>query len=142
MIKSTLKSNIAYDTLVLNMLARACPSPISEFLRQECDDQECDEQQSDEKQCEEQQCDAQKLSTIVYQEHVLFDLSGTPIFVVDQHGVVFESQGSSSTTAHLSGACTQESKNVNAKLKSVLEEEEGCKYDVYEDNFILQLVNQ
>ncbi|KAE8797274.1 hypothetical protein D1007_27519 [Hordeum vulgare] len=43
MIKSTLKRNIADDTLVLNMLARACPSPLSEFVRQECYEQECDD---------------------------------------------------------------------------------------------------
>ncbi|KAE8787385.1 hypothetical protein D1007_38703 [Hordeum vulgare] len=93
---STPKRNIGDDTLVLNMLARACPSPLSEFVRQECDEQQCEEQQSDE----------QELSTIVYQEHVLFDLSETLVFAIDQHGVVFESQ----------------------------EEEEGYKYDVYEDS--------
>ncbi|KAE8779196.1 hypothetical protein D1007_47804 [Hordeum vulgare] len=135
MIKSTLKRNIAYDNLVLNMLARACPTLISQFVRQECDEQECDEQQSDEQQCEDQQSDQQELSTIVYEEHVLFDLSDTTIFVVDHHGVVSESECSSSITNHLRGACTQERQNVNAKLKSVLEEEEeGYKYDVYEDN--------
>ncbi|KAE8814794.1 hypothetical protein D1007_07794 [Hordeum vulgare] len=64
MIKSTLKRNIADDTLVLNMLARACPSPVSEFVRQECDEQEFDDQE----------CDEQELSTILYQEHVLSDL--------------------------------------------------------------------
>ncbi|KAE8810381.1 hypothetical protein D1007_12845 [Hordeum vulgare] len=126
MIKSTLKRNIADDTLVLNMLAGACPSSVSKFVRQECDEQQSDEQQSDEKE----------LSTIVYEEHVSFDLSDTHVFVVDQHGVVFESQGSSFTRAHLPGAYTQESKNVNDKLKCVLEEEEEerYKYDVYEDS--------
>ncbi|KAE8800009.1 hypothetical protein D1007_24483 [Hordeum vulgare] len=134
MIKSTLKRNIADVTLVLNMLARACPSPLSEFVRQECDEQECYDQECDEQQCEEQQCDEQEWSTIVYEGQVFFDLSDTPIFVVDQHGVVFESLGRSSTRAHLPRACTQESKNVNDKLKCVLEEEEGYKYDVYEDS--------
>ncbi|KAE8816068.1 hypothetical protein D1007_06389 [Hordeum vulgare] len=129
MIKSSLKRNIVDDTLVLNMLARACPSRVSEFVRQECDEQQSDEQQ----------CDEQELSTIVYEEHVLFDLSDTHVFVVDQQAG-FESQGSSSTIAHLPCACTQESKNVNDKLKCVLEEEEeeeeeeGYKYDVYEDS--------
>ncbi|KAE8791304.1 hypothetical protein D1007_34298 [Hordeum vulgare] len=101
--------------------------------QQQFDEQQCNQQQSDEQQCEDQQSDQQELSTIVYEEHVLFDLSETHVFAVDQHGVVFESQFSSSITTHLPGACTQESQNVNAKLKFVLEsEEEGYKYDVYE----------
>ncbi|KAE8777418.1 50S ribosomal protein L22 [Hordeum vulgare] len=95
---------------------RACPSCVSEFVRQECGEQ--------------------KLSTIVYQEPVVFDLSEARVFAIDRQGVVFESQGSNSTTSHPPGACTQESKNVNAKLKAVLEEEEEEEgyqgYDVYE----------
>lgn len=64
----------------------------------------------------------------------MLDLSEPPILVVDQQGVVFESQCSSSTTAHARVVCIQESRNVNAKLKAVLEEEEEEGYQGYEDS--------
>ena len=90
---------------VINLLVRACPPPCSQFERQE-------------------------LSTVVYEEPVLYDLSEPPIYVVDEEGVAFESQSSScSLVAHGTGVCTQESKNVKGKLKAVLEIEEEEGYD-------------
>ena len=89
---------------VLNFLVRACPPPVSHFQRQE-------------------------LSTVVCEEPVLYDLSEPPIYAVDQDGVVFESQSSSSNLAHGTGVCTQESKNVKGKLKAVLELEEEDGYE-------------
>ena len=92
------------DKLVLDLLVRACPPPVTDF--------------------ELQKCQMPELSTVVYQEPVVFDLSEPPILAVDQQGVVFESQCSNSSTPHPAGVCTQESKNATAKLKAVLEEEE------------------
>ena len=89
---------------VLNLLVRACPPPCSQFERQE-------------------------LSTVVYEEPVLYDLSEPPIYAVDEEGVAFESQSSSCSVAHGTGVCTQESKNVKGKLKAVLEIEEEEGYD-------------
>ena len=104
------------DNFVLNLLVRACPPPDTDFERQ--------------------QCERLELSTVVCQEPIVFDLSEPPILVVDQQGVVFERQCSNSSTPHPPGVCTQESKNGNAKLKAVLEEEEeGYQgYEVYEDS--------
>ena len=90
------------DKLVLNLLVRACPPPDRDF--------------------EMQQCEMPDLSTLVYQEPVVYDLSEPPVLTVDQQGAVFESQCSSSSTPHPPGGCTQESRNANAKLKVVLEE--------------------
>ena len=72
----------------------------------------------------------------MYQEPVVYDLSEPHVLVVDQQGVVFESQCRSSSSPHPPGVCTQENKNANAKLKAVLEEEEeGYQgYEVYEDS--------
>ena len=89
---------------VINLLVRACPPPCSQFERQE-------------------------LSTVVYEEPVLYDLSEPPIYAVDEEGVAFESQSSSCSVAHGTGVCTQESKNVKGKLKAVLEIEEEEGYD-------------
>ncbi|KAE8781607.1 hypothetical protein D1007_45132 [Hordeum vulgare] len=58
------------EAKVLNLLVGACPPPISQFQKQE-------------------------LSPIVYKELVVYDLSEPLIYVVDQEGVVFESQSSS-----------------------------------------------
>ncbi|KAE8776344.1 hypothetical protein D1007_51047 [Hordeum vulgare] len=107
------------DTLVLNLLVRACPPTVREF--------------------EIQHSHKKDLSPIVYQEPVVFDPSEPPILVVDQQGVVSKSQYSSSSTAHAPAVCTQESRNLKAKLKEVHEEEEEEEeeyegFDVYEDN--------
>ena len=61
----------------------------------------------------------------------MLDLSEPPISPVDQQGVVFENQCSSSTKTHAPAVCTQENKNVNGKLKVVLEEEEESFLLVY-----------
>ncbi|KAE8819801.1 hypothetical protein D1007_02475 [Hordeum vulgare] len=55
--------------------------------------------------------------------------SEPPIYVVDQEGIVFESQSSSSSAIHGTGVCTQESKNVKGKLKASLELEEEDGYE-------------
>ncbi|KAE8771034.1 hypothetical protein D1007_57126 [Hordeum vulgare] len=60
---------------VLNLLVRACPPPMSQFQRQE-------------------------LSTIVYEECVVYEFSVPSIYVFDQEGIVFESQSSSSSATH------------------------------------------
>ena len=100
---------------MLDLLVRACPPPDTDF--------------------ELQQCEMPELSTVVYQEPVVYDLSEPPILYVDQEGVVFESQCSNSSTPHPAGVCTQESKNATAKLKAVLEEEEGYQgFEAYEDS--------
>jgi len=107
------------DNFVLNLLVRACPPPDTDFERQHFEKPD--------------------LSTVVYQEPIIYDLSEPPILVVDQEGVVFESQCSISSTHHPAGppgVCTQESKNATTKLKAVLEEEEeGYQgFDAYEDS--------
>ncbi|KAE8778526.1 hypothetical protein D1007_48546 [Hordeum vulgare] len=105
------------DTMVLDLLVRACPRRASEF--------------------EIQHSHKPYLSPIAYEEPVVFDPSDPPILVVDQQGVVFESQCNSSTTTHAPAICTQESRNLNANLKAVYEEEEEEGYqgfDVYEDS--------
>ncbi|KAE8786858.1 hypothetical protein D1007_39317 [Hordeum vulgare] len=87
---------------VLNLLARACPSPVSQFQSQE-------------------------LCPIVYKEVVVYDMSEPPIYDVDQEGVVFESQSCSFSVSYATGVFTQESVNVKGNLEEddtfVLEEE-------------------
>ncbi|KAE8818829.1 hypothetical protein D1007_03434 [Hordeum vulgare] len=92
------------ESKVLNFLVRACPSPVIQFMRQE-------------------------LSTVVYEEFVVYDFSEPPIYVVDQQGIVFGSRSRSSSAAHGTGVCTQESKNVKGKLKAILELEEQDGYE-------------
>ncbi|KAE8775421.1 wd repeat-containing protein 43 [Hordeum vulgare] len=77
----------------------------------------------------ESQFERQELSTVAYEEFVVYDFSEPPIYVVDQEGIVFESQSSSSSAAHGTGVCTQESKNVKGNLKVVLELEEEDAYE-------------
>ncbi|KAE8789396.1 hypothetical protein D1007_36375 [Hordeum vulgare] len=74
------------------------------------------------------------LSTLyddILEVRIYFDVADSepPIYVVDQEGIVFESQSSSSSAAHGTGVCTQESKNVKGKLKVVLELEEEDGYE-------------
>ena len=104
------------DTLVLNLLVRACPPPDTDFERQHFE--------------------KPYLSTVVYQEPVVYDLSEPPILAVDQEGVVFESQCSTHHPVAPAGVCTQESRNATNKLKAVLEEEEeGYQgFEAYEDS--------
>ena len=104
------------DKLVLNLLVRACPPPDTDFERHHCERPE--------------------LSTVVYQEPVVYDLSEPPILAVDQEGVVFESQCSTHHPVAPAGVCTQESRNATNKLKAVLEEEEeGYQgFEAYEDS--------
>ena len=65
-----------------------------------------------------------ELQTILYAPPVVYDLSEPAVLAVDDQGVVFNSQGSSSTNVGASGFCTQESKNLGKqKLKSVMEDE-------------------
>ena len=66
----------------------------------------------------------ENLATILYRPPVVYDLSEPAVLAVDDQGVVFNSQGSSSTNVEASGFCTQESKNLGKqKLKSVMEDE-------------------
>ena len=54
----------------------------------------------------------------------MYDLSEPAVLAVDDHGVVFQSQCSSSSTVQPTAMCTQESRNVSkGKLKVVVEEE-------------------
>ncbi|KAE8809121.1 hypothetical protein D1007_14299 [Hordeum vulgare] len=92
------------ESMVLDLLLRACPPPVSQFQRQE-------------------------LSIVVYEESVVYDFSDPPIYAVDQEGIVFESQSSSFSATHGTGVCTQESKNVKGKLIAVLELEEEDGYE-------------
>ncbi|KAE8786772.1 hypothetical protein D1007_39354 [Hordeum vulgare] len=87
------------ESKVLDLLVRACPPPVSQFQWQE-------------------------LSTVVYEVSVVYDFSEPSIYVVDEEGIVFESQSNSFGATHGTRVCTQESKNVKGKLKAVLEQEE------------------
>ncbi|KAE8791317.1 hypothetical protein D1007_34312 [Hordeum vulgare] len=73
-----------------------------------------------------------QLAAVLYQPPIVYDLSEHDVFAVDDHGVVFQSQGSSNSIIvqpipHIV-MCIQESRNVSkGKLKVVFEEkaEEG-----------------
>ncbi|KAE8819911.1 hypothetical protein D1007_02085 [Hordeum vulgare] len=87
------------ERFVLDLLVRATPPPTSAGKKQQLD-------------------------AIVYYEPVIYDLSKPPVYAVDQQGVVFESQSSSSSSLVGPGFLTQESKIVkNPRLKAVVEEQ-------------------
>jgi hypothetical protein len=69
----------------------------------------------------------EELATVLYQPPLVYDLSESDVLLVDDHGVVFQSQcGSSSTVqpTQPTAMCTQESRNVSkGKLRVVVEEE-------------------
>ena len=71
------------DRFVLDLFVRATPPPVTAGKKQ-------------------------KLDTIVYSEPVIYDLSQPPIYVVDQQGVLFESQSSSSSSLVGPAILTQE----------------------------------
>ena len=93
------------ESLVLNLLFRACPPAVSVpqkgFVQK------------------------QNLDITEYSEPVVFDLADPPVYAVDQQGVAYEGQSSSYIAAVGPAVLTQESRSVlNPKLKEVVEEEQ------------------
>jgi hypothetical protein len=80
-------------TLVLNLLVRAT-TPVSNVCQRE-----------------------EELATVLYEPPTVYDLSEPAVFAVDEEGVVFQSQCSSSTTQPVRGNFSK------GKLKAVIEEE-------------------